>query len=157
MSEYKPLRLAVFLLSVIGLIDASYLTWVKFTHNETRCLPGVGDCFSVNTSRYSEIMGIPIALIGAGAYVLLILLVLLEGRGAAWREYGQIGEFALALFGSLYSVYLTYLEIAVIKAICPFCVVSGVIMISLLLVSIIRLANSQTQSNSKQEDDYAQN
>ncbi len=134
--------------AILGLLDAAYLTIVKLTHNEAQCIPGVGDCFSVNTSRYSEIMGIPIALLGAMAYLTIILLLLLETRGGFWEENAGLAIFGISLFSVLYSAYLTYLEIYVIRAICPFCIVSAIAMVILFVLSIARLASSQVQSNS---------
>ncbi|MEE9507803.1 MAG: vitamin K epoxide reductase family protein, partial [Anaerolineales bacterium] len=51
----------------------------------------------------------------------------------------RMGVFGLSLTGTLYSVYLTYLEIAVLRAICPFCVVSAISIFVLLIVGVIRL------------------
>lgn len=136
--ELKNIRIASIVLAVIGLIDSLYLTWVKVTNRYALCGP-IGDCESVNSSRYSEISGVPIALLGAGAYLLIILLLALESRGGIWKEYGPYIILGITIAGSLYSIYLTYLEIAVIHAICPYCVVSAVVIIILFILSILRL------------------
>jgi len=133
--------------ALVGLLDAAYLTIIKLTDNEARCIQGVGDCFSVNTSRYSEISGIPVALFGFAAYLAIILLLLLESRGSFWEENAGLAVFGITLFGVLYSAYLTYLEIFVIRAICPFCIVSAIAMVILFVLSIARLATSQARSN----------
>ena len=44
-------------------------------------------------------------------------------------------SFGIILFGFLYSAYLTYLELFVIKAICPWCVASAILMTVLLFIS----------------------
>lgn len=129
-------------LAVIGLLDSVYLTIAKLTASRQMCLEGIGDCWSVNQSAYSEILGIPIALLGAAAYAALIVLVLLEQRAFFWRYI----TFAATLFGVLYSAYLTYIEIAVLKAICPFCVVSAVVITLLFALTIYRLFADQAQS-----------
>lgn len=134
----KTIRIVSIVLASIGLIDSIYLTWVKVTNRYALCGP-IGDCESVNSSRYSEIGGVPIALLGAGAYLLIIVLLALEPRGGIWMEYGPYVVLGITIAGSLYSIYLTYLEVAVIHAICPYCVVSAVVIIALFILSLVRL------------------
>ena len=135
------LRTASIMLVVLGLLDSIYLVWVKYTGAYAFCGP-IGDCESVNSSQYSEIFGIPIALLGAGAYVVMIVLILLENRGQVWAEFGPMIVFGMSLIGVLYSIYLTYIEVAVLKAICPYCVISAIILVVLLILSGIRLSIS---------------
>lgn len=132
------LRLISIILAIIGLIDSIYLAWVKYTDQYVLCGP-IGNCESVNTSQYSEIWGIPIALLGAGAYLVIIVLLLLEERSELMREYSPLLVFGLSLVGVLYSIYLTYIEVAVLRAICPYCVISAVVLVLLLVLSTIRL------------------
>ncbi len=127
--------------SLIGLIDSIYLTWIKLADKTAAC-SNIGDCESVNNSQYSEIAGIPIALLGAGAFLTIFLLLALEKRLPDQSTYLRMGVFGLSLTGTLYSVYLTYLEIAVLRAICPFCVVSAISIFVLLIVGVIRLKES---------------
>ncbi len=61
----KMLRSIAFVTTFVGLLDSIYLSYIKLSHNEAFCA-GIGDCDVVNTSPYSEIAGIPIALLGAG-------------------------------------------------------------------------------------------
>lgn len=138
MNSDNKFRLTSLALSGIGFLDSAYLAWVKLTHNEAYC--GVlGDCQTVNTSPYSEIGGIPIALLGMGAYFFIFGLLYLESRGDYWEENAPIWVFGLTLVGVIYSAYLTYIEIAVLRAICPYCVVSAVIMLILFSISIVRI------------------
>jgi uncharacterized membrane protein len=134
----RKLRLTAYILAGIGLLDSLYLTWVEATHSEAFC-GGSGDCATVANSPYSEIAGIPIALLGMGAYLLIIALLYLETRGGFWKSYSPLIIFGLSLAGVIYSAYLTFLEIWVIKAICPYCVVSAIVMLLLLVISIVRL------------------
>jgi len=127
------------LTALIGLLDSIYLTVLKYSNNKSLCIQGVGDCWSVNTSIYSEIFGIPIALLGFGAYGFILLLLWAEQRHSLIQQYADFLLFGVTLIGIIYSAYLTYLEIAVIKAICPFCVVSAVAMLILFIYSVKRL------------------
>ncbi len=140
--ETKPTRayVASFVLTVLGLADATYLTLLKFTHHEAMCA-GVGDCYTVNTSKYAEIHGVPIALLGALAYLAILALLWLERRHPLAQQHGPMAEFALIFAGVLYSAYLTYLEAEVIHAFCPYCLVSATILLFLLILAIIRLLN----------------
>lgn len=123
---------------VIGLIDSIYLTWIKLADQVASC-GGIGDCDTVNASRYAEIAGIPIALLGAGAYLLVLLLLVLQRREGSPSEAARFAVFGVTLAGTIYSAYLTYLEVFVLKAICPYCVVSAVAMLGLFLLSLVRL------------------
>ena len=140
----EKLRWVSIISATIGLIDSIYLGIVKLTHQEVYCA-GSGACESVNNSPYSEINGIPIAYLGLFAYIIIILLLFLEPRGAFWREYSPIIVFGMVLAGFLYSIYLTYIEIYVLRAICPYCVVSAVVMLVLFVVSLIRLFLTQRE------------
>lgn len=131
----------------IGLIDAIYLIILKFTNNKAMCIQGIGDCWSVNISRYSTIAGIPVSVLGALAYTTIIALLLLEKRGGFWQVQGILINFGLSLIGVLFSAYLTYLEIAVIRAVCPFCVLSAICMLIIFGMNLARLAPLQTKEN----------
>lgn len=132
------LRKASIVLSIIGLIDSSYLTWIKLGDQEIMCA-NVGGCDVVNSSRYSEIGGVPIALLGAVAYFVILVFLLIENRSDFLQENSSLYIFGLSLVGTLYSGYLTYLEIAVINAVCPYCVLSAVMMSVIFILSIVRL------------------
>jgi len=125
--------------ALAGVLDSIYLTVLKLSNNKSLCIQGVGDCWSVNTSIYSEIWGIPIALLGLVAYAAILLLLWAEQRSHLLQQYVDYILFGVTLIGVIYSAYLTYLEIAVIKAICPFCVVSAVAMLILFIYSVKRL------------------
>lgn len=129
----------------IGLVDSLYLIWIKIANDKAYCLQGVGDCWTVNTSKYSEIFGIPIALFGAIAYLVILLVFMLENRSQTLRSYGLNILFGLTLIGILYSAYLTYLELFVINAICPFCVISAICMTVLFVLTVVRLVRSQAE------------
>ncbi len=123
---------------VIGLLDSIYLSWIKLSNQEAICA-GIGNCDVVNTSEYSEIAGIPIAIFGAGFYLLILFLTVFEKRTSFWKENSPLFVFGLSLGGITYSGYLTYIELVVINAICPFCVLSAVAVTVIFILSIFRL------------------
>ena len=142
----EKLRLFLMAGSAIGLIDALYLTWMKVTNNPRMCIQGLGDCFSVNTSKYSDIAGIPVAVIGAVAYLFLFLILIAEDQTDFLKSNSVLFIFGITLAGTLFSAYLTYVELFVLRTICPFCVVSAITMLILLVISIIRLIKYQPEN-----------
>jgi len=129
-------------LALIGLVDSIYLTYIKLA-NATASCAGIGDCESVNSSKYAEVAGIPIALLGAGAFLTIIVFLLIENRSDYWRDNAPMFVFGISLAGVLYSAYLTYVEIAILRAICPYCVISALVLVALLVISVVRLLKEE--------------
>ncbi len=133
------LKIISIVLCILGILVATYLSWVKLTGTDALCPEStVLNCDVVQNSVYSEMFGIPIALFGLAGYVGILAALLLEGRLELVTEYGPLAELGMTLFGVLYSAYLTYLELFVLQAICPWCVVSAVLMVILFIITIIR-------------------
>lgn len=131
-------------LAFLGAANALYLYIYKITSNDKMCL-GSGECATVNYSAYSEVFGIPVALLGLLAYLAILGLLLLEPRLELAREYGPLAVFGLSLAGVAFSVYLTWISIYIIEAVCPFCTYSAVLITLIFILAIIRLAR-QTSS-----------
>jgi uncharacterized membrane protein len=127
-------------LAGVGLLDSIYLTWFKLTADGV-CVLGEG-CEIVNTSPYSSIAGIPIAILGAGAYIALLVVLYMEPRSKFFDFNGPMLVLGISLAGVLYSAYLTYLELYVIHAICEFCVLSAIVLVTMLIISIVRMRAS---------------
>ncbi len=119
--------MAVALLSLVGLFLAFYLV----AHNLGWAPPilcGTGDCGIVQSSKYAWVGPIPVSAIGLGGYLALFVLSLLGlQESMAGSRLIALLLFGGALAGVLYSGYLTYLEAAVIKAWCRYCVASAVL------------------------------
>jgi uncharacterized membrane protein len=125
-------------LTIIGLFVAIYMTIYKVTSNDSMCI-GSKDCAVVNASRYSEINGIPVAVLGVLGYSAILALFLLERKSGFFNQNGTMILFGLTLTGFLFTAYLVFVEIALIKAFCPFCITSQVAMTLLFILSVIRL------------------
>lgn len=138
MSNDTRLRRLALILSLAGLLVAGYLVWVKLMPGTPICT-SFGDCEAVNNSAYSSIAGIPIALLGALAYAAIAALLLLETRLPVIATWGPLAQFGLSLTGMLYSAYLTYIEVAVLHKICPFCVTSAILISVLTVLFGVRL------------------
>ena len=137
MSKSKRwLDIAQLVLIVLGIGVAGYLTYVKLFGLEPYCV-GAGDCEAVQTSPYSAIFGIPVAVLGLLTYLALAVLWWVKRKD--WRDLGGLATqlfFLATLVGFLFSLYLTYLELFVILAICSWCVTSAVVMTILFALSI---------------------
>jgi len=123
------------ILALLGVGISGYLTYVKLSATQAVCL-GLGECETVQNSPYSVILGIPIAVLGLLTY--LAIIVLWWWSQDEQRPYADLTPmllFGITLFGFLYSAYLTYLELFVLKAICPWCVASAIIMTVLMIIN----------------------
>jgi uncharacterized membrane protein len=135
----KWLYRSLIALTIIGLLVSIYMTIYKLTDNNAMCL-GSGDCSTVNASRYAEVNGIPVAVIGILGYVTILAVLYFEAKGPSFlRENGALLIFGLALTGFLFTVWLIYVEVALIKALCPFCIASQIAMTLIFILSTIRL------------------
>jgi uncharacterized membrane protein len=138
----KKLNWISIILAVIGILDSIYLLVYKISNNNAMCL-GNGDCATVNASRYSEIYGIPVSLLGLVAYLAVLALLIFEMRNIVTKENSNLLVFGISLVGVVFSAYLTYIEYFVIYAVCPFCVLSAVVITLLFILSIIKLFRPQ--------------
>jgi len=136
------------LLGFIGLADSIYLLLLKWTENSALCFVGQGGCWSVNNSSYSEIAGIPIALIGSIAYTLILVILQMETRSSFWKTNSRLALLGLSITGTAYSLYLTYVQVVILRTLCPFCLLSAGIQLALLVLSIFRFRDQQLEPNS---------
>ena len=118
------MRRAVAVISAIGVVVSAYLTWVHYSGNLALCV-GVGGCESVQGSRFAVAGGVPVALIGLGGFAVIFALAVLRLRQAppAWAD---TAIFALSVAATVYVSYLTYIELFVLGAVCPWCVAVAV-------------------------------
>lgn len=133
------MTVAVMALAAVGLADALYLVWVHATASKLAC--PIGSCDVVNASPYAAVWGFPVAGIGAIGYLALLALGTLawRGEGDGERRRWLRWVFGGSLAGVLYAIYLTSLELFVIKAICFWCVVSAIVITLICLISALAL------------------
>jgi uncharacterized membrane protein len=134
----KRLRQITIALAILGLLVSIYMTIFKATNNESMCI-GSSGCSEVNNSRYSEINGIPVAVLGVVGYAAILALLFLEQRPGIFQQNGTLMFFGISLMGFLFTLYLIYVEVALIKAYCPFCLTSQAVMTIIFIISVIRL------------------
>src|SRR5215204_765743 len=120
--EEGTLRMVATFLAAFGIGIAAYVAIASAGGDAPVCLAGSKGCETVTSSSHSHLAGINIAVFGIAGYLLLLACALLRGDGA------RMAGFVVALVGFGYSVYLTYLELFVIDAICQWCVASAALM-----------------------------
>ena len=127
------LRRAIAFVAALGVGVATYITIAESGGGAPACVAGGHGCATVAESKYSELAGINVSIFGIVGYVLILATAFFVSDAV------RLGGFALALGGFGFSVYLTYLEIWEIEAICQWCVASAVLMTILFVLSATRL------------------
>ncbi len=127
---------AVPILAALGIVVAGYLSYIEASGATAICGP-VGDCNAVQQSEYAVLFGIvPVGLLGLLGYIVIITAWLLAGvaRGRT-AERAAVALVGTAFLGTVFSIYLTFLEPFVIGATCAWCLTSAVLITLLLWLS----------------------
>ena len=127
----RNLRLAVGLLALAGAALSAYLVWTRWSGAELLC--STGGCETVQSSSYAEVLGVPVAVLGLGAYLLIAATTLLRTVEAA------VAGAALALTGVAFSAYLLVVQLVVIEAVCQWCVANDVVISLVAGACLLRL------------------
>jgi uncharacterized membrane protein len=128
----RNLRRVMIVLAVVGLGLATYLTYIHYAGIKPACTAGQS-CLKVQTSVWSKVDGVPVALLGLIGYVGILGSLLVPDR-----EESRLATLGLTVVGVGFSAYLTYRELFSIHAICEWCVSSAVVLTLLLIGAIIR-------------------
>jgi uncharacterized membrane protein len=132
-------RMGAAVLSLVGVFVSAYLYLYKIGRIGTLAC-GSGGCETVQTSVWSRFAGVEVALIGVLGYALLFGVSLVGLQPAlARRRWPARVLAALAGGGVLFTIYLTYLELFVIHAICRWCVGSAAIIVGLFTLALLDL------------------
>ena len=130
-------RFAVPPLGLAGMAISGYLTYVHYSSSNLICLFGAR-CDVVLTSSYAQMWGLPLSLFGLAMYFLITVLGLMMLRaGSTWEHLIALETYALALAGVVFTGYLYYLEVFVLRSFCSWCIISSVVLVSILVLSII--------------------
>ena len=123
MSLPKWILAAILVFSFIGFLDAGYITVQHYSEGIVPCY-GFQGCDLVLTSRYAEVGGVPISLVGAIYYLIIFIagVWFIDSRNK--KALFVLGY--LPMVGFAVSIGLVYLQVFVIKAVCDYCVISAV-------------------------------
>jgi uncharacterized membrane protein/thiol-disulfide isomerase/thioredoxin len=124
-------------LSLLGMFVAAYLAYVETAQVSAVCGP-VGDCNTVQQSEHARLFGIfPIGVLGLAGYAMILLAWLGARFGRDGIEnLGMLALLGITIAGTLFSIYLTFLEPFVIGATCAWCLTSAILMTVLMLLSL---------------------
>ncbi len=138
---------AMLVFTTIGFLVAAYLTYVHYHgFSALACFgahSGHSSCETVQSSKWAEVAGIPVALLGLLGYIGLYASYLFEHRVDG--ELGRGAAMFIALIGFAFSAYLTYRELFSIHEICEWCVASAVCMTVLLVLTTIRFLRGESE------------
>lgn len=131
----KALIGTLILLSLVGFIDALYLSAHSFKSDLTIPCIIFDGCDLVTRSEYSTIMGIPVALLGAIYYALIFLLLLYyaEKKNPLVIRFLPVISFTAFVF----SVWFTYVQIFLLSSICTFCLISALCSTAIFILAYI--------------------
>jgi uncharacterized membrane protein len=132
----RALRITMIVLTTIGLGVASYLTYVHYADINPVCTSS--SCLKVQTSVYSKLAGVPVAVLGLIGYVAILGSLLIPES-----ETSRLATLMFTLAGFGFSAYLTYRELFSIHAVCEWCASSATIMTILMCLSVWRFLRGE--------------
>ncbi len=133
MSE-RAVRIGIGALALVGAGISGYLLQARLSGGQLACTNG--GCETAKSSRYSEVVGIPVAALGLGAYLALLASAFVRGPLAV------VGGAAIAVSGAAFSGYLLVLQLVVIDTVCEWCVASDVVISLLAALTLVRVSHS---------------
>ena len=136
----RALRRVMIVLAILGFGVATYLTVVHYGGFKVICSSKGNPCEQVQTSVYSHVLGIPVALLGLIGYILILAALF-----APDTELSRVAVLGVTLFGFGFSAYLTYREVFTLKEICEWCVSSAILLTLLFILSAWRYIAGPSQ------------
>lgn len=129
-------RRAIAIIALLGALDSTYLLLEKLGYIGALACGITHGCERVNTSTYATFLGVPVSAIGLAGYV-VILTVALIGAGPRWAGDPAPDKLlaGLAGLGLVFSLYLTYAELFVIRAVCQWCVFSQLAILTIFVLA----------------------
>jgi uncharacterized membrane protein len=131
-----PVVFATLTASVLGLLDAAYLTFEHYSSSTTLACSDTGtiNCLKVTTSSYSKVAGVPVALLGLVFFVVMTALCLPVVWRSANRTVRRV-RLAAVTVGMISVIYLVWVELFKVDAICLWC--TGVHVLTFVLFALV--------------------
>ena len=127
----RGLRLASAGFAAVGALLSGYVLLVRETSGTLVC--ATSGCETVQSSRYAEVLGLPVAAVGLIGFVALLATALARG------EWARLGQATLALSAFVFSAYLLVVQLAVIGAVCQWCIATDLVTTALATAALLRL------------------
>ena len=138
----RKLSITLIVMASIGVALAGYLTYLHYSGTEPPCSIKGNPCSQVQKSRYSELAGVPVALIGLLGYIAILGSLLVRET-----ETSRFATAALTLGGFGFSAYLTGREVFTLEKICEWCVSSAIIMTILVVLAVWRFLRGDDRTS----------
>lgn len=137
------LRLVSIILVIIGICISGYLTYIKLNNAAPVCIEGGAfNCDIVIYSAYSQFMGMDVAYWGFISNLILLALLIFEGKIGFLRTYGPMLSFGFTLFLFMFSMWLVYVQFFILEALCPWCLSHEVYLTVLFIITSVRLTRA---------------
>lgn len=130
--------IAILALAAIGVAVSSYLLTVHWGWWQAVCFLEGSKCEAVNFSPWSELLGIPVAFLGALTYLAIIASALLIAR-KKYADNARVALFFISAIGVAFSAYLTSIEAFVLHQYCEWCVLSAILITLIAVLSALEL------------------
>lgn len=143
----RILRLLIRIVVLPGFAAATYLTYTKLANIDPVCADG--GCAVINVSRWSEVFGIPVTLLGMITYVIIFSSTFLAG------EIPKLVAAFFATIGAAFSIWLQYQALVVMEHFCQYCFTSAVCMNLLAVLTIWRVMRLPTLDDADDVGDPA--
>jgi len=135
-------------LALLGLVSAIYLTALHYKQVDSISLCELGEkasCETVSDSPYSEILNVPVSILGAFGYAFFAIIAFLNLKRFDFKKINKKLNpklisglyFYVVLLAFLFSLYLTYIELNVIYVVCPMCILSQILIVIMLFFSYL--------------------
>jgi uncharacterized membrane protein len=124
------LRIAIAVLALVGVAIAGYIEYERATGGQIAC--GTGGCEQVQSSKYAQLLGVPVAVLGLAAYASVFATALLRAPAAA------LAGGTIALAGLAFALYLLAVQAFVLDAYCTWCLASDAVLVALAILTTIR-------------------
>jgi uncharacterized membrane protein len=141
MSE-KTTRILLGVLSVVGLMLSTYLTWTFLTGGTPACLVDASaaavrsSCATVQASPYAAVFGVPLTAFGIVGYAGILLSAFVAGRG------GAVASLVMGVIGIVLASYCMWVELFVIGALCQLCAVCAGVMLVCFVLAVVRFGQA---------------
>jgi uncharacterized membrane protein len=136
MNHNRRILIVVLVLALIGLLTATYVFTAHALGYALFCPFGGTGCDAVQNSPYAQVFGIPDSLLGVFGYLAYIVLAFLGLRSGPGTRGILYALLVLSLVDVIFTAYLAYLMLGVIRAVCTWCAFSGVITVILFFIIV---------------------
>jgi uncharacterized membrane protein len=143
----EKLSAAYLIIAAAGIGTAIYVAHDYLTANFNSCyINSVVNCGGVYASGHTSLLGIPFYVTGLVWFPMAFALGLVTSKMARTQLNSEI-LLPLLMLGNIFTLYLWYLELVVIHAVCPLCVSLYIVNYALTAIVLIPLFRAEPSSS----------